>query len=324
VTRAPTFSVLLPFFNERSHLRAAIMSVQAQTYPNWEIVAVDDGSTDGSGEIVTRAASDDPRVRLVRRKNGGLPAARNTGIGAARGRYCALLDADDIWLPEKLERQLPLVKKRTVAFSEAWAEEDGVRYPYSMRLSRARGDYPVADVFNELLRQNFIPSLTAVLPIELLRGVGAFDERLSLSLDWDLWLRLALGGARFDYVAEPLAVYRVRSGSLSSDHEAVRRESVIVLRLLSARVDAPRREAVAHRLDLARRELEVFLRKRAWMSAAEGDNRSARRDLIAAAQANPRSVRAILGLALMLLPPLLGWYARRRPPATFVGEFVRH
>ncbi len=323
MTGGPTFSVLLPFFNERELVGTAIESVQAQTYEDWELLAVDDGSTDGSGEIVTRYAADDPRIRLIPRPNGGLSAARNTGIAAANGRYCALIDADDIWLPEKLERQLPLLDDRTVVFSEARATEDGRTDPYSMRLHRAAGDYPRGDVFAELLRQNFVPSLTAVVPLDLLRKHGGFDERLRISPDWDLWLRLTVAGARFDYVPDPLAVYAVRSGSLSSDYEAVYGESIVVLRLLQRAVSGrAERDAVGRQLAVARRELEVFLRKLAWAAAAGGDTRSARRDLLASARANPSSSRAIAGVALTLAPPVLRWYANRHPPASSEAELA--
>lgn len=319
----PTYSVIVPFFNERETLGPALESVVAQTYDRWEIVAVDDGSSDGSADVADGFAATDPRITVIRRANGGLPAARNSGLAVARGSFCALLDADDLWLPEKLERQLPLLDDHTVVFSDTWVEEGTSRQRYGSRVGLSDGVYPRGDVLDELLRQNFVPSLTAVVPTGLLRSVGGFSTELPISLDWDLWLRLALAGVRFDYVPDPLAVYRLRRDSLSSDQETLRREAVAVLARFRARASEPMRAAATSRLRTARRELEVFLRKRAWVSAAAGDTGSARRDLAGSLRSNPRSLRAVAGAALALAPPALRWFARRRPPASFTDRFVR-
>ena len=323
VTDTPTFSVLVSFFNAEETVGEAIESVQAQTCADWELIAIDDGSTDGSSEVVARYAAADPRIRLIRRTNGGCPAARNTGIDAAQGRYCALLDADDIWLPGKLQRQLPYLVDRTVVYSDGFVEEDGQRYPYSRRIDLPNGVYPSGDVFDSLLEGNFVPSLTVVLATDLLRESGGFDESLLISFDWDLWLRLALAGVPFTFVPEPLAVYRIRAGSLSSDQLALRENAVTIVRLTRDRVEGSQRLAVEKRLRRARRDLEVFLRKRAWISAAGGDTRSARRDLVASARTNPRAPRAVAGLLLAFAPPLLRWYAKRVPLANLAGVFVR-
>ncbi len=325
MTDTPTFSVLLPFFNDRETLGEAIESVLAQTYESWELLAIDDGSNDGSAELADGFAANDARIRVLHRPNGGGAAARNTGLAVAQGRYCALLDADDLWLPAKLERQLPLLEPDTVVFSDAYVEEDGARYLYGRRAQQPDGVYPRGRVFDELLRHNFIPSnLTAVVPTELLRSVGGFDATMPRpsSPDWELWLRLALADIRFDFVAEPLAVYRIRGGSQSQNGEAVRKAVIVVLRKMRERTTGSKRTAVKRRLRIANRELEVFHRKWAWEAAASGDARAARQSLIAALRANPRSARAVAGVALVPVPPLVRWYARRQPPTNFAGRFV--
>ncbi len=327
MTSAPTYSVLLPFFNHRATLGEAIESVLAQTCESWELIAIDDGSEDGSSEVAARLAAADPRIRILRRPNGGAAPARNSGLAIARAPFCALLDADDLWLPAKLERQLPLLRDDTVVFSDAYVEEDGQRFRYGRRVDLPDGVYPRGAVFAELLHHNFIPShLTAVVPTEWLRSVGGWDDTLPppRSSDWDLWLRLALAGVRFDYVAEPMAVYRVRAGTLSQDGEGMRRCAVVILRNLRDRATGPQRTAVERRLRVADRELEVFLRKRAWLAASAGDVAAARRDLLASREANPRSARAIAGRLLALAPRLLESYARRKLPISFEGKFVRH
>src|ERR1700749_83796 len=99
-------SVIMPAYNSGRYLAESVRSVQAQTFGGWELVVVDDGSTDDTGEVARRLAEADARVRYVRRPNGGQAAARNTGLAEARGRLVAFLDADDLWLPEKLEAQM--------------------------------------------------------------------------------------------------------------------------------------------------------------------------------------------------------------------------
>ncbi|HLX33013.1 MAG TPA: glycosyltransferase [Gaiellaceae bacterium] len=323
MTDPPTFSVIVPVFNAEETVAEAIESVQAQTCEDWELIAIDDGSTDGSSEVVARYAAADPRIRLIPCAHRGAAAARNTGFEAARSTYCALLDADDIWLPQKLQLQLPHLADRTVVYSDSFFEEGGQRHRLGRRIERPDGVSPSGHIFDELLRDNFVCGITAVLPTRLLREVGGYDETLPSSHDWDLWLRLALADVPFTFVPEPLAVYRIRSASLSSDQRADRYRNVRLLRGLLDRANDSRRAAIESRLRRARRELEVYLRKRAWLSAAAGDTRSARRNLFDSARANPRSFRAVAAALLSLAPPLLRWYAKRQPPADFRGEFVR-
>src|SRR5256714_13067953 len=106
---SPTISVIMPAFNAAPHIRQSIQSVLAQTFDNWDLIVVDDGSTD---ETATLAGSfSDSRIRCVRRENGGQAAARNTGIVNTHGEFIAFLDADDLWLPAKLDRQLDVARR---------------------------------------------------------------------------------------------------------------------------------------------------------------------------------------------------------------------
>lgn len=309
---APLVSVVLPFYDNHETVREAVESVLNQTWTDLELVAIDDGSPDGSAEIVAEFAGSDDRVTLVRQANAGAAAARNVGLRAAQGRFCARIDADDLWLPTKLERQMPLLDDHTVVFSDAWAEQNGRRYPYGRILRRPRGKYPRGDVFEELLRQCFIPALTAVAPLELVRKLGGFDERFRIVDDWDLWLRLAIAGAGFDYVPEPLAVYRVRPGSLSSDVVQMHEENVQVLALQLQRVPPAKRGLVRRRVRAARAQLEASLRKRAWRSVLAGKTGAGRRDVVRSLRVRPYSPRAWLALALTLCPPLARRAVRER------------
>ncbi len=311
---APLVSVVLPFYDDRETVGAAVKSVLGQAWSDLELIAVDDGSPDGSVEIVAELARCDDRVKLVRQANGGAAAARNAGLRAAGGRYCAFHDADDLWFPGKLERQLPLLGTRTLVFSDAWVEEGERRFPWSTMVHRSGGAYPHGDVYDELVSANFIPISSVVLPTPLVHEVGGFNESLRVLADWDLWLRLAAAGVSFDYVSEPLVLYRVRPGSLSSDKVSMRAEELRVFALHARHAPPARRRLLGRRTRTARKGLETSLRGRAWTAVLSGEPRAARRDLVASFRANPMSPKALAGLLLAGAPPMLSAVARMRKP----------
>lgn len=300
----PLVSVVLPFYKDQETVGAAVESVLSQTMSDLELIAVDDGSPDGSVEIVSELARSDDRIRLVRQENGGLSAARNAGLRAARGRFCAFLDADDLWLPHKLERQLPLLDARTLVFSDAWCEEDGRRSPWCAHVDRNRSIYPRGEVYDELFARNFICASSVVLSMELVREASGFDESLRSLEDWDLWLRLARAGVSFDYAHEPLVMCRIRPGSLSRDSVEMRVAAARLLALHAPHVLPEGRGVLRQRVRGARKDLEVALRKRAWGAVLAGQMHAARPDLVRSLLVRPYSPRAWLALSLTVCPPL--------------------
>jgi teichuronic acid biosynthesis glycosyltransferase TuaG len=209
---SPLVSVLMPAYNAGRYVAESIESVRAQTLQDWELVVVDDGSADDTGEVVRRLAEADARVRYVRRPNGGQAAARNTGLGEARGRLVAFLDADDLWLPEKLEAQIEVLERTGVDlvytdgyfFSEDGAES--VEERFHILPGEARG----AEMFRTLFNANRIGTLSVLVKREALDAVGLFDEDRAYQNceDYDLWLRLAKWGASFYGMEEKLMRYR--------------------------------------------------------------------------------------------------------------------
>src|SRR5262245_18798192 len=188
----PEVSVVIPVFNRAVKVRRAIASVLAQTFQNFEIIVVDDGSTDGTSSAV--AAIADPRVTLIRHdRNRGGSAARNTGINASSVPFVAFLDSDDEWLPTKLERQLEVFERSSerVGLIYTWAERIFPDGSVSRYIPRRR-----VDLARALLTVNFIgeTSLGMVRRIAL-DAIGGFDETLPSSQDMDLWLRIC---ERFD------------------------------------------------------------------------------------------------------------------------------
>ena len=205
----PAVSVLMPAFRAAATLPAAVASVQAQTFADWELLIVDDASDDATAGTVARLAEAEPRIRALHLGlNGGAARARNRALAMARGRYIAFLDADDLWLPGKLERQIGFMRETGTALTYAgyFIESPGGH--------RSRIRVPPRVTHDALLRGNVIGCLTAVYDSAVLGKVEMPDIRMRQ--DFGLWLRILARIPEARGLDEPLAVYRRRSGSLSS------------------------------------------------------------------------------------------------------------
>jgi glycosyltransferase involved in cell wall biosynthesis len=211
----PTVSVVIATYNYARYLRTALESVKRQTFPSFEVIVVDDGSTDPTPQVV-RPFLADPRVRYHRTEHRGVAAAKNAGVRLAEAPLVAFLDADDVWMRTKLARQVALFRadpELGVAYTRRWLiDEQGRRLEYEQPpLFRGR-------VLGELFRTNFVCFSSAMVRRAALDGAGPFDEGLALAVDYELWLRVALR-SRFDYVDEPLVEYRTGHANLSSRTE---------------------------------------------------------------------------------------------------------
>lgn len=202
----PEVSIVINCFNEAAYIAETLDSVFAQTFDDWEVIFFDNASTDGSGDI---AKSYGEKVRYFR-SNDNLPLgkARNTAYKHATGRYVALLDADDIWHPEKLEKQLVLFRADPdlgLAFCDSmFFDQDGDRYPLFKHTPPKRGD-----IFGNLLVSNFIFSSAMMFRRDAVDQLGyAFDERYTRVSDYDLTLRMSYS-YRADFVDEALCKWRI-------------------------------------------------------------------------------------------------------------------
>ena len=205
-------SVITPAYNSGRLIQETIGSVRAQTYRDWEMVIVDDCSTDGTREVLEREAGKDPRITVASTgKNSGQAAARNLGMKVAKGRYLAFLDADDLWLPRKLERQVEFMRAKGSAFSFTsyrQISEDGKAVAGLIEI-------PGSLTYRSLLANaGIIGCLTVVLDRERL---GAFEFQDIPREDFALWLGLLRRGFTADGLREDLARYRVVTGSHSSN-----------------------------------------------------------------------------------------------------------
>jgi glycosyltransferase involved in cell wall biosynthesis len=207
-------SVVIATYNMGHYLPEAVRSVLAQSYPNVDVQIVDDGSTDDTAAIL-RQWDAHPRVRLHRQSNAGQAHAKNQGIALSRGDFIAFLDADDVWLPEKLARQMPLFTGRPevgVVYS-GYERMDGEGRP----LPKGPTHMHRGRISGALLIQNFVPFPSAVVRRECLERHGAFDETLGMGIDYDLWLRLS-AHCQFDFIAEPTVRYRIWPGQMSKNY----------------------------------------------------------------------------------------------------------
>lgn len=209
-------SVIMPNYNGGKFLAETIGSVLAQTYRNWELLITDDCSTDGSAALIREYAEKDPRIKLfVQEKNGGAAAARNRSLNEAKGKWIAFLDSDDVWKPEKLERQLAFMGENGYAFS-------CTKYEHIDENSRPLGKVVVSPKVigkHKMFRYCYLGCLTVMYDAETV-GLLQTDERIGNGLnDYALWLK-AVKKAKCYYLDECLAAYRVRNSSLSHGKKA--------------------------------------------------------------------------------------------------------
>jgi GT2 family glycosyltransferase len=215
----PVFTVAMPAYNASATIGAAIRSVLAQTRADWELIVVDDGSTDDTVAAVTPFLSD-PRIQLVRGENRGQATARNTAIARARGRYVSMLDSDDLWMPSYLEAMAGVLERDAdVAFgyTDAWALDDATRrIRRSSAMSRQRPPIPPPsdplEFLAVLVDRNFV-YYGGTIRLDVLEQVGSYDARLRGAEDYELWLRIVAHGYRGERARDLLAVRRERSDS---------------------------------------------------------------------------------------------------------------
>ncbi len=214
-SEGPILSVVIPAYNVEQFIRPAIDSVLSQSFKDLEVIVVNDGSTDSTARRVAQV--DDPRVRMISKPNGGLSAARNTGIRAAKGKYIALLDGDDVWSPDYATRHVDVLSRDpSVGISYSFLAYINERGERTGQLLISRLKRPS---LMQLIIRNVIAS-QVVVRRECFSQAGLFDESLRACEDHEMWVRML---HRTDYCArlipEVLGEYRVRSTSLSMNFE---------------------------------------------------------------------------------------------------------
>lgn len=205
----PTVSVIMPAFRCAEYLPQAIESVLAQTFSDFELIVVDDGSPDDTGEIVARYRGD-RRVIYVRQENAGLPGARNTGVRNARGQFIAAVDADDALAPTALEEMTAAL----ISSGASWCWIDIVKFWDDYREVQ-RTEPPAGDLLEGILKDDFIRRAMFLRRDALLR-VGLWDADMRMREDWDLNIRMIRAKEPYVYLERPLYEYRRRPGSITT------------------------------------------------------------------------------------------------------------
>lgn len=207
----PVVSIVMPAYNSAEFIKASVLSVLAQSFTDWELIIVDDASTDNTVDVVEQLQQSDSRIKLIRlEQNQGAAIARNTAITAATGRYIAFLDCDDLWLPDKLTRQLEAMAQHQCALSYSAyhvINESGERLTTFVP--------PQQVSYGDLLRTCSIGCLTAMYDTQLLGKVTM--PLIRKRQDYGLWLKILKQTPVAFGITEPLAEYRQRENSISSN-----------------------------------------------------------------------------------------------------------
>lgn len=307
----PDVSVIIPAYNQADYLEYAIQSVLSQSFANFEVVVVNDGSTDNTENILTEIS--DKRIRVIWQPNSGLSAARNTGIRISSAPLITLLDSDDFFLPEKLSvlvsyldnhPEIGMVSGGTVLV-------DQESKPFRQIIKT-----PEAIQLPELLFSNpFVPS-SVVMRRSWFDMVGLFDETLRACEDWDLWLRMASAGCQFAWVEQPLAAYRFHLGQMTRDSGRMRNA---IFKTLGKFFDQPRLPSSYY--DLKNRAFATGLVYAAGFAYNANEFENGKSDLKEAVQMDPtlteNNYKRLVGL-------LSGWSndPRSGDPEFFLQKII--
>lgn len=308
----PAVSVIIPTYNRAGCIGDAIESVLAQTYIDYEIIVVDDGSTDETRKVLERYGD---RIRYFYQENAGVSAARNLGVRQARADLIAFLDSDDRWTPVKLKLQIPLMDGPDVVLSASnWAYDSAATQAFDdLQLDSVtlRLDDPLTLLSRFEGHRLWLP--TWIIRRSALMRVGSFDERMRVAEDNRLLFRLAFEGAfcLCNYVGTVRSsVADAQQLTLANDLAYRRRTTLLTLEFLyETYIRASDRSAKIQRR--LRKLLGYFLRNHAEHLLLDGKSRLARRRAIEALAMTPRFKDALAALAVLVFPPAVYWKYRR-------------
>jgi len=220
----PKVSVIIPTYNRAGYIEEAIDSVLAQTYKDFEIIVIDDGSTDKTRKVLRKYTG---QIRYFPQENQGVAVSRNKGIAVSRGEYVAFLDSDDAWLPKKLERQVAFLEEHpdiALVCGEVFLMDEK-----GETIHHVPHDRELPLTFKNLFEQSLIHVPTTMVRRQILEEAGGFDPAVDTSEDYDLWLRI-IKKHRGHYMELPLAKYRLHQDSLMSNLERRLSNNLMIFR----------------------------------------------------------------------------------------------
>lgn len=280
-------AIIIPCFNGERWLKDAIESALAQDYAPYEVILVDDGSTDDSPRIAQRYSD---RVKVIHKENGGLVSARNAGVEATDAEVVSFLDPDDLFFPEKLKVQAPLFQenpKLALCYADCEVIDEKGNYLHIIQRDPSKGP----GSFNELVVQNFIPSPTVMVRVKALKKAGGFDGSLKYCEDHEMWIRLA-AKCPIAHVPETVASWRLHGSNASLSIKHYEGELQLTERL---------REMYPHIQRLAqKRNFHTYVAM-GDSYLAKGDRRTARKYYLRAAASLPFRRRGYVRLVSTLI-----------------------
>jgi len=274
----PRVSVVIPTFNCERYLEQTVESVLAQTYTDYEVIVVDDGSTDGTPSLLARYGQ---AVHYIRQANQGASAARNLAMSQARGELIAYLDADDLWMPEKLAIQVAYMDAHPrcgLLHTEVSVIDEQNRVVHARFNEETGRPVPEGACIRDLLARSHIQTLTVMERRNAFDAAGEFDQRLPIAQDYLHWISVALLGWEVGYIPEPLGRYRWRQGSLMGSPKRLLEdiaqigEILLVERGIDSRCGKELGDLVRHQLSETQRQL-------AYLERSQGAAESARKRL---------------------------------------------
>jgi len=297
--RAPKVSVVISTYNKPDLLTEAVNSVLNQTFTDFELIIVDDESIDNTREVIADFQKKSDKIRYVFQKNGGPSAGRNAGIRESRGEYIAFLDHDDLWVPEKLMKQVKFLddnKNYAMVYADAY-EFNGDIVTEERKLREIDRRNMSGHILKNLILRCFIPAPSVMIRKSAVDETGFFDTRCLFSQDWNYWLRVAKKH-EIGYLDEVLAGYRRHSGNITNNSELhIRERHWIVDNAFDSKI-MPEGLAKCRRLAHAFiyfEEAEEYLMK--------GEHAKAMPAIIKSLRCNPLKIKTYYLLIKSFLPP---------------------
>jgi teichuronic acid biosynthesis glycosyltransferase TuaG len=231
----PLVSIIMPTYNTEKYIRYSIESVISQTYLNWELIIIDDGSTDNTVIIVNEFIKKDSRIRYIYQNNAKQARARNNGIENAKGTILAFLDSDDLWLSTKLEKSILEfnTSMTDLLFTNSFITSDfliDINNHNYKKMNVVSGYYSGNEALKLFIQGNRIPLLTVLVKKEKLKKIGGFNEQFTPAEDYDLWLRLLKNGCKFLAIDDVLSIYRLQQNSSTANDRLATKAVLLSIR----------------------------------------------------------------------------------------------
>ena len=287
MTGKPIVSVIIPTYNRAHLISGAIQSVLDQTYQDFELIVVDDGSKDNTEEVVKDFP--DPRIRYIRlEENRGAAAARNIGIKAAKGEYIAFQDSDDEWLPEKLEKQIEVFKivskEVGVVYADAWRISSGRRTYLKLLKVRPENGFWFNKAFNNPLH---IGLQSTLIRKECFQKAGLLDERFPRLIDYEFLVRVSKYFL-FYHIDEPLVNYYYTPGAITTDVKALIKALELLLEKYYENIRKDRKLLARYLFSIGSPLCQI------------GEMKRGREYLLRAVRTHPFDIKYLLGLLLSI------------------------